>query len=172
MRTLYVLCVSVGCLAGLPAARADVRSYCEAYARSQADGYLNGSAILNPSAAPGEKDWEIGKNLALAGCLAQYEAAPEQPQPQQEEPVVAEKPPQQTVTRAEIPAKPAAARNSGTLARGSAAWNASCDAKYASFDRKTGMYRSMTGKLRPCVLGKGKPSSRRARKTTQNTELR
>ena len=35
--------------------------------------------------------------------------------------------------------------------KGSAEWNAHCAAKYKSFDAATGMYKSYTGKTRPCV---------------------
>jgi BA14K-like protein len=35
--------------------------------------------------------------------------------------------------------------------KGSAEWNAHCAAKYKSFDAATGMYKSFSGKMRPCV---------------------
>lgn len=44
-----------------------------------------------------------------------------------------------------------AAVPTGEPGKGSAEWNAACAAKYKSFDAATGMYKSYTGKQRPCV---------------------
>lgn len=35
--------------------------------------------------------------------------------------------------------------------KGSEEWNAHCAAKYKSFDAATGMYKSFSGKIKPCV---------------------
>lgn len=48
-------------------------------------------------------------------------------------------------------AVPAAAPAAVKPVQGSAEWNAHCAAKYKSFDAATGMYKSYTGKMRPCV---------------------
>ncbi|HUR43568.1 MAG TPA: BA14K family protein [Aestuariivirga sp.] len=53
-------------------AQADVRSYCEAYARDQADTRLSGSAILGARSKPSPQEWEERKTLALADCLTLY----------------------------------------------------------------------------------------------------
>jgi hypothetical protein len=53
---------------------------------------------------------------------------------------------------AAAPVEPAAAGSVPTTpASGSPEWNAACAAKYKSFDAATGMYKSFTGKSRPCV---------------------
>ncbi|BCJ90908.1 hypothetical protein IZ6_16430 [Terrihabitans soli] len=49
------------------------------------------------------------------------------------------------------PAPAALPAPAGDTATGSAERNAHCAAKYKSFDPQTGMYKSFTGKLRPCV---------------------
>lgn len=48
-------------------------------------------------------------------------------------------------------ALPAAGSGSGKPEKGSAEWNAHCASKYKSFDAATGMYKSYTGKIKPCV---------------------
>lgn len=49
------------------------------------------------------------------------------------------------------PAPAAPANTAGTPAQGSPEWNAACAAKYKSFDAATGMYKSFSGQMRPCV---------------------
>jgi hypothetical protein len=46
---------------------------------------------------------------------------------------------------------PAAVVPTADPSKGSAEWNAACAAKYKSFDAATGMYKSYTGKQRPCI---------------------
>ena len=126
------------------AAQADVRTYCNAYARDAANGRVSGGEILGGKIAGTTPEtsasWIETNGKALADCLAQYgegaavlqsETAPEAPP--KPKPVARKKP----------------AGGPG-LAPGSAAWNAYCDKKYTSFDPKTGKYRSFNGIMRPC----------------------
>ena len=50
------------------------------------------------------------------------------------------------------PVSTAPAAAGGDPSRGSAEWNAQCAAKYTSFDPATGMYKSYSGKTKPCRL--------------------
>lgn len=129
-------------------ASADVRGYCESYARDVANGRVSGGEILNgkiagtmPETSP---KWTEVNAKALAGCMTQYGESVDTPNPP-------------AVASAEVPApaprkKTAAAK--GTLVPGSKAWADYCDKKYASFDRRTGTYRSLKGVARPCKVAK------------------
>jgi len=44
-----------------------------------------------------------------------------------------------------------ASSSSADAAKGSPEWNAQCAAKYKSFDPATGLYRSYSGDMRPCL---------------------
>jgi hypothetical protein len=50
-----------------------------------------------------------------------------------------------------VPAASPANAGSAKPEKGSAEWNAHCAAKYRSFDAATGLYKSYTGVMRPCV---------------------
>ncbi|MBI2719594.1 MAG: BA14K family protein [Rhizobiales bacterium] len=156
------------------AARADVASYCQAYARDEGDAALVGNAIISgkqtgPLSGP---DWEARVKAALADCLAQYGATPQseaQPVTGATPTVESEKAP---AAKPAAKAKPAPQKKAGQArirsvspiqggppsyaepAPGSAEWNAYCSKKYASFDPATGTYKSLTGKIRPCVYTK------------------
>jgi BA14K-like protein len=52
---------------------------------------------------------------------------------------------------APVAAPPAVEGGSAKPEKGSAEWNAHCAAKYRSFDAATGMYKSYSGKIKPCV---------------------
>jgi hypothetical protein len=131
---MTLLAIMGGMLCGMTPALADVNSYCEAYARDQADAHLTGGAILGTAMvlSPEERD-ASGKQI-LAECLALYEPE-QQPRPR---PIA-----RKSVTTV---------ASSTGLVRGSEAWKNYCDKKYTSFDRKTGMYKSLTGKVRPCLV--------------------
>ena len=148
-------------------AQADVRSYCEAYARNQADTRLTGSAILGAAAAaPSPEERKARNTLALADCLALYtpEAAIEttaMAKPEAE-PVKA-KPKTATakdklilLARRTAPAQQEKSdADIAALVPGTAAWEDYCAAKYASFNRDTDTYTSLSGKQRPCRVTKG-----------------
>lgn len=57
--------------------KADVLSYCEAYARNQADKHLSGSAVLGSKPQPTAAQREKRKMLALADCLMLYAPKPD-----------------------------------------------------------------------------------------------
>jgi len=138
-------------------AQADVRSYCEAYARNQADVRLSGSAILGAKSELSSGAWEERKTLALADCLTLYTA--ETPKPVVE--AVKAKPKPRTVrakrraptllARRTAPAQQERSTGDASgLIPGSRAWEDYCAAKYVSFNRATNTYKSYNGKQRPC----------------------
>jgi hypothetical protein len=135
----FILVVAL-CVSGFPSARADVMTYCEAFAKSEADHYLPGSAIVGKVGPVNPEDWQKSHDNALADCLAQYGAGPARAAP-----LDSPKAPSQAV---DLGAPPTGAN---PPAPGSEAWKAYCAAKYASFDPATGMYRSFSGAKRPCV---------------------
>ncbi len=132
-------------------ASADVRTYCEAYARDVANGRVSGGEILNgkiagtmPETSP---RWTEVNGKAMAGCMAQYGESADNSATAEVASVEATPPPPP-------PKKQKTAANAVTLVPGSKAWNDYCDKKYSSFDRKTGMYRSLKGLARPCKVAK------------------
>ncbi len=150
-------------------AQADVRSYCEAYARDQADHRLSGAAIFGAEPAVTPEEWEERKTLALADCLTLYTAKTEietvaaepeetvaaKPKAIEPKPTVKAKPRVRKLIRLTAPAQQDnSAADSATLVPGTRAWEDYCAAKYASFDRATGNYTSLTGKQRPCRVTK------------------
>ncbi len=149
MRTLSLAVLAACALwLALPAS-ADVRTYCDAYARDVANGRVSGGEILNgkiagtmPETSPG---WIEVNGKALAGCMTQYGESADIPA----EPDVAsaEEPPP-------APKKKKTAAAKGTLTPGSKAWADYCGKKYASFDRRTGTYRSLKGLVRPCKVAR------------------
>lgn len=129
-------------------ARADVQSYCQAYARDQANGLLSGSAILGGEAQISQEEWANANSRALQDCVGLYEVKVEpKPAPAPAEVKPVKKPPR-PINKKSV----TVAASSATLAPGSEAWNDYCDKKYSSFDRKTGTYTSKTGKVRPCLV--------------------
>jgi len=155
-------------------AQADVRSYCEAYARNQADARLSGSAILGAKPKLTPEEWEERKTLALTDCLTLYtpDAAVEttaiaEPEPtlkaKRKTVAVKAKPKTAAVKAKRTPTllarRTASAQEESTastsaLVRGSRAWEDYCAAKYASFNRQTGTYKSYSGKQKPCLVTK------------------
>lgn len=128
-------------------ASADVRSYCEVYARDVANGRVSGGEILNgkiagtmPETSP---KWTEVNGKALAGCMTQYGESADSP----ETDVAA-------VEETAPPTKKKKPAARGTLVPGSKAWADYCDKKYASFDRRTGTYRSLKGQVRPCKVAR------------------
>jgi hypothetical protein len=53
--------------------------------------------------------------------------------------------------RASTSGRPVETASTEQRTQGSAEWNAACAAKYKSFDPDTGMYKSFSGQMRPCV---------------------
>lgn len=131
MREIRLLAIAGAMVCVLAPARAGVKSYCEAYARNEANVRLTGSAILGASVKPTPEQWAARNQLALAECLARYE------------------PKLELLVRRS--AAPVVSTTAVKLVAGSAAWNDYCGKKYTSFNRATGMYTSKSGKQRPCA---------------------
>ena len=72
MRALAFLSLCGLALRAAAPAQADVQSYCEAYARDQADARLSGGAILGAQSSLAAAEREELKTLALADCLVLY----------------------------------------------------------------------------------------------------
>ncbi|MBC8038720.1 MAG: BA14K family protein [Rhizobiales bacterium] len=146
-------------------AQADVRSYCEAYARDQADAHLSGGAILGAKPKPTAEEREERNMLAMGDCLALYtpklriEPVTAKPEtitvkpitttPAKLKPPVAPKPKRKAVTAATPPHI-----DSATPTARTPAWKDYCAAKHPSYNRKTDTYTSLSGKQRPCVATK------------------
>ncbi len=180
------LCGLVFAWTGVPA-KADVRSYCEAYARNQADVHLSGSAILgfNLEAAPAEQ--ENRKTLALADCLALYipmvpiEPSATQPETAATNPVIrprakpaaliqAKKSPDTPKTKIEAAAtttqkKKQPVTSPSSLVAGSPEWKAYCAAKYVSYNPATNIFTNAGGEQRPCIA-KSQPRTSVAKAST------
>ena len=148
------LCGAALAVAAIPA-QADVRSYCEAYARNQADTRLTGSAILGAAAAPSPEERKARNTLALADCMALYtpksEAETAMAKP---ESVTARKPLLELLAGTSPAQQELSAAEMAALVPGSAAWNDYCAAKYTSFNRETGTYTARSGNQRPCRVTK------------------
>jgi len=172
--TLMGLCSLALTIATLPA-QADVQSYCEAYARGQADVHLPGSAILGSQPNPMATELKERETLALADCLALYtprsriEPATAEPEADAASPTTAPQLEQETVAPAkqetpvvlkpkrENATKPTPRKKPvdiATLVVGSAAWKAYCAAKYASYNPRTDTYTGRSGAQRACRVGK------------------
>lgn len=150
------LCVMALACAAIPA-KADVRSYCEAYARNQADTRLAGSAILGAKLKPSPEAWKARNARALADCQALYTPKPvAEPEsvPAKLAAETAKSETEPTNSETEPMKKIASAVDPASLVPGSVAWEDYCAAKYASFNRETGNYMSRTGKERPCRVTK------------------
>ena len=145
----------------ISAAHADVRSYCAAFARDEADQALNGTAILNPKTAKplSDKDWKARNQNAFADCLALYGEAtgtetPTAAKPATVKPAAAKPPSKTKVTTSKTTTTKPTGASASALVPGSDAWKDFCAAKYVSFNRDTGTYKSRTGRQRPCVAVK------------------
>lgn len=155
-------------------AKADVSSYCTAYARDAADAAL-GVTGVGTLAGTNNDQWAAENTTFLDQCLALYGQQQAQPQAATQ-PAGAGKVSQ---TAAAQPAKPAPAQPAGkqrmkliasahappiasvspsqggsgsALQPGTAAWNAYCAKKYTSFNPATGTYKSYKGNNRRCVV--------------------
>jgi hypothetical protein len=128
------------------AAHADAKSYCEAYARDAATARLSGSAIITGVRGPiSPEQWAAARDQIQASCLDSY--APQSAAPPVRKSPAPPKPHIATISVSPSQAGP-------DLKPGSAAWKDYCAKKYVSFDPATGTYQSLSGKTRPCVVGK------------------
>lgn len=138
MRILLVA-ATVGIMSGISApAFTGPQTYCELFAKDYAD-----SRTLDVD------QWQAGYRNAFKSCITQYTLGASD--------VSNEKNVEKTAKRVVVaPARDTARRKrTPLLAPGSVAWNEYCAAKYASFDKASGMYKSYSGKAKPCLVPSG-----------------
>lgn len=126
MRIFYLfLCVFVSGFFSTQA-RADIQSYCEVF----------GQDFANDKTSDVDQ-WQINYRNAFSDCITQYTAD----------------------AKVEVSAKKVVAVPAKDFSRkkripilepGSIAWNKYCAAKYTSFNKVTGNYKSHAGKEKPC----------------------
>ena len=138
MRILTVA-MAMGVMSGFSAqASANSQTYCELFGKDYADG-----RTLDVD------QWQAGFRNAFSSCMTQYTSgAPDVSNQKSAEKAikkVAVTPARDTTRRKKTP----------LLAPGSVAWNEYCAAKYASFNKETGMYKSYSGKAKPCLVPSG-----------------
>jgi cation transport regulator ChaB len=138
MRILFVA-AALGVMSGFSTqAFTNPQTYCELFGRDYADG-----RTLDVD------QWQISYRKAFNSCITQYTSgAPDTPKEKSTEKVikkVAATPTRETPRRKRTP----------LLAPGSVAWNEYCAAKYASFNKVTGTYKSYSGKAKPCLVPSG-----------------
>ena len=129
---IFCVVVATGVFSGLSTpAFADAQSYCGLFGRDYADGRTI------------ELDqWQISYSNAFKSCMTQYTSG--DPAPRNK---IAEK----TVNKAAAPRR----KRTTHLAPRSVAWNEYCAAKYASFNKATGKYKSYNGKAKLCLVSSG-----------------
>jgi hypothetical protein len=136
---IFCVVVSMAVLSGLSVpALADAQSYCGLYGRDYADGRTL------------EMDqWQISYRKAFNSCMTLYTPGPpDTPKSKSDEKAikkVASTPTQETPRR----------KRTLHLAPRSVAWNEYCAAKYTSFNKATGKYKSYSGKAKPCFVPSG-----------------
>jgi hypothetical protein len=131
MRIICVV-VATGVFGALSTpAFADAQSYCGLFGRDYAD-----DRTLDVD------QWQIKYRKAFESCMTQYMSG--DPAPKRES---AEK----IVRKADTPRR----KRYMHLAPRSVAWNEYCAAKYASFNKATGKYKSYSGKAKPCLVSSG-----------------
>ena len=136
---ILAMAMAMGVMSGFSAqAFTNPQTYCELFGKDYAD-----SRTLDVD------QWQAGFRNAFSSCMMQYtSAAPDiSNQKSAEKPIkkVAATPTRDTSRRKRTP----------LLAPGSVAWNEYCAAKYASFNKETGTYKSYSGKAKPCLVPSG-----------------
>lgn len=136
---ILVMAMAMGMLSGFPApAFTNPQTYCELFGKDYAD-----SRTLDVD------QWQTGYRNAFGSCMTQYTSgAPDIPKRKSAEKAIKKvmvAPTRDTSRRKRTP----------LLAPGSVAWNEYCAAKYASFDKVSGTYKSYSGKAKPCLVPSG-----------------
>jgi hypothetical protein len=136
---ILAMAIAVGVMSGFSAqAFTNPQTYCELFGKDYAD-----SRTLDVD------QWQAGFRNAFSSCMLQYTSvAPDTPSQKSTEQVIkkaAVAPPKEATHRKRTP----------LLAPGSVAWNEYCAAKYASFNKETGTYKSYSGKAKPCLVPSG-----------------
>ena len=136
---IFCVVVATGVLSGLSTpAFADVQSYCGLYGRDYADGK-----------SPDVDQWQISYRKAFDSCMTLYTPGPPDT-PKSKSDGKAIRKVALTPTQ-EIPRR----KRTRVLAPRSVAWNEYCAAKYTSFNKATGKYKSYSGKAKPCLVRSG-----------------
>jgi BA14K-like protein len=151
MRRLIIF-AALSCAVFTTQSWADSKSHCELFAKDVADGRTKDV-----------DQWQKLYRSSYADCIEQYAAAEPaaEPEKKSEAVKVAKKPagrksikspgseatPETVIVAAKAPSK-----NGKNIEPGTAAWNEYCAAKYVSFNKATGTYRSHTGKERRCLV--------------------
>ena len=134
MRIFCVL-ISVCVLGGVSTrALADAQTYCELFGRDYAD-----SRTLDVD------HWQISYRNAYSSCMTQYTPVASDKSVEKIIKKAVTTPTRETPRRKRIP----------LLAPGSVAWNEYCAAKYVSYNKVTGTYKSYSGKAKPCLVPSG-----------------
>jgi len=128
---IFLMVMATGLMTGFPAqAFTNPQTYCELFSKDYAD-----SKTLNVD------QWQIGYRNAFRSCMLQYTDGDDD---------------NAVKKAAAAPARDSTRRKrTPLLAPGSVAWNEYCAAKYASFDKATGTYKSYSGKAKPCLVPSG-----------------
>ncbi len=128
-------------------------------------GAVGGTQALSPDAA--NNKWRRAYIASYDDCMFQYEgekaavAAAADPEPapdagSTDEVIVEEvdSPADIPVDEAapEKPVKKAKAKSKSKVEPGTSAWNNACDRRYRSFNPKTGLYKSLSGRWRKCQV--------------------
>ena len=133
---IFCVVISVFLLSGLSTrAHADAKSYCELFGRDYADAKTLDVDL-----------WQTSYRNAFNSCMTLYTPAlPETPSAEKVIKKAVTMPTQETPRKKRTP----------LLAPGSVAWNEYCAAKYVSFNKVTGTYKSYSGKAKPCLVPSG-----------------
>ena len=126
---IYVMATAIGMLSGFSVpAFTNPQTYCELFGRDYADG-----RTLDVD------QWQTGYRDAFNSCMTQYTSGT----------------PEISKRKSAEKAVKKVAKRPPLLAPGSVAWNEYCSAKYASFDKGSGTYKSYSGKAKPCLVPSG-----------------
>ena len=134
---IFCVVISVCLLCGFSTqALADAQSYCALFGKDYAD-----SKTLDVD------QWQISYRNAFSSCMTQYTSdAPD---------VSKRKGAEKVIKKAVIAPDTSRRKRTPLLAPGSVAWNEYCAAKYTSFNKVTGNYKSYSGKAKPCLVPSG-----------------
>jgi len=134
---ILVMAIAMGAASGLAGpALTNPQTYCELLGKDYADG-----RSLDVD------NWQTDYRNAFGSCMTQY--AFDAPAARKEKGV--------ENARKKVAGTPARSRPQRTplLAPGSVAWNEYCAAKYSSYNKATGTYKSYSGKAKPCLVPSG-----------------
>jgi len=134
---ILIVAAALGVMSGFSTqAFTNPQTYCELFGRDYAD-----SKTLDVD------QWQISYRNAFSSCMTQYTSdAPD---------VSKRKGAEKVIKKAVITPNTSRRKRTPLLAPGSVAWNEYCAAKYTSFNKVTGTYKSYSGKAKPCLVPSG-----------------